>query len=193
MHTEYEATFFPIEIDEMRSVLEKKWAICVRPMYTQVRTTMELPAGHETLGSFVRVRDGWDHTTMTWKHFSQDGNIESQSEIEVEVSSYDHAILLLEKIWCTPKAMQESRRELRALDWVSIMIDERPFLEPFVEIEWSWELQVKKIAQDLWFDRHDALFDSVTPLYAQKYWVSQAYINDEVPEIRFDGENPFLV
>ena len=51
------------------------------------------------------------------------------------VDSYDDAILLLQSLGATPKAEQETRREVWKMDEVEIMIDWWPFLDPIVEVE----------------------------------------------------------
>jgi adenylate cyclase, class 2 len=90
------------------------------------------------------------------------------------------------------KAYQENRRELWTLGGVEITIDEWPFLEPFVEIEGSSEGIVKQTSEMLGFDYGNALFCSVTTLYSKKYGLPDTTINNDIPRIVFDMENPFL-
>lgn len=192
MHTEYEATFFPIDISDMRSRLIEIGAICTRPLFTQMRTIFECPEWHIHPWSYARVRDEGNRVTMTWKQFLQDGTIESQKEIEIVIDSYTYGIELLLKLWCTIKAVQETRREIWEIDGIHIMLDQWPFLDTLIEIEWTSEPEVKKFATQLWLDRSTAWFDSITPLYASIYSISEDRINKETPVIKFDMKNPFL-
>lgn len=92
---------------------------------------------------------------------------------------------------CKKKAYQETKREIWAIDKVDIMMDEWPFLKPFVEIEGYNEESVKAVAQKLGFDYSDARFCSVDTIYAEKYNISKYQINNKTPKIVFDMENPF--
>ena len=72
------------------------------------------------------------------------------------------------------------------------MIDEWPFLESFVEIEGKSEKEVKKVSEKLGFDYKDAVFGPVGILYSEKYGVTEEFVNNEVKEILFDENNPFI-
>jgi len=192
MQIEYEATFMDVDHNICRTKLTELWAICIKHEYTQMRTTFTLPTWHEIEWWFLRVRDEWDRVTMTLKQFTRDGTMDSQKEIELIIDDYTTWVDFLTHIWATPKAIQESKRELREYKWTQIMLDTRPFLETFVEIEWSGEQSVTELSNKLWFDRSQVVFDSVTELYARRYKISHDRINQHTPTIKFDMENPFL-
>jgi len=190
MNIEYEATFRNINKDEIRERLKKVGALLVRPEYLQKRIPFHLPGDKRHEGKFIRVRDEGDKVTLSLKVFDGE-KIENQKEICLSVSSFDDAVELLKFIGCEPKSYQESKRELWKLDDVEIMIDEWPFLEPFVEIEGKSEEEVKKVSEKLGFDYSLALFCATSKLYAMKYGITENEINIK-PKIVFNMENPFI-
>ncbi len=191
MKIEYEATFLDIKKDEMRGKLKQAGAVLARPEFLQKRVTLSLPAGHEISGGWLRVRDEGDKITMTLKVV--DGTqIHNQKEINLQVDDLEEAVKLLETMGCRKKSYQETKRELWILDGVEIMIDEWPFLEPYVEVEGQSEEAVKSVSEKIGFDYGQALFCCVSTLYHLKYGVAEEVINNQMPEITFDGKNPFV-
>jgi adenylate cyclase class 2 len=190
MNIEYEATFININKDEMRRKLKDAGAVLVRPEFLQRRIPFFLPDGDRTSAKYVRVRDEGDKITLSFKIIDGD-KIENQRELCLEVNSFDGAVELLGLIGCEPKSYQESRRELWRLDEVDITIDEWPFLEPFVEVEGKFALEVQKVSEKIGFDYSQALFCGVTKLYILKYNLPYSVINT-VPRLVFDMGNPFL-
>ena len=110
----------------------------------------------------------------------------------LKVDNFDEAVLLLETIGCDKKAYQESKREVWKLDDCEVLIDEWPFLEPYLEIEGKSEEAVKAVCEKLSFDYGDALFCSADVLYSRKYGFDRDVINNQTPRICFYDENPFL-
>lgn len=190
MDIEYEATFTDINKDEIKKRLKKIDAKLIKPEFLQKRVVFNLPEGHEINGGWLRVRDEKDKITMSLKVVDGE-EIEDQKEICLNIDSFEDAEKLLTTIGCEKKAYQESKRELWKVDGVEVTIDEWPFLEPFVEIESDSEKRVKRVAKKLEFDYSEAVFSSVDTLYSEKYNVSENVINNQTPEIIFDGENPF--
>jgi adenylate cyclase class 2 len=191
MQIEYEATFIDIDKEAIRKKLTQAGAELVRPEFMQKRITFNLPAGHEIEGGWLRVRDEGDKITMTLKVI--DGNkIEDQKETTIKVDDLNQAAQLLSKIGCRQKSYQETKREIWELDGVEIMIDEWPYLEPFVEIEGKSEQAVRTVAEKLGFDYSKALFCPTTTIYSLKYDLAEAVINNEIPRITFDEKNPFI-
>ena len=191
MQIEYEATFTNIDKDDIRLRLKKAGATLVRPEYLQKRVVFNLPDGHNIQGGWLRVRDEGNRITMSLKVVDGEG-IESQREVLLEVNDFEKAEELLTLLAAQKKAYQENKRELWILNGVEITIDEWPFLEPFVEIEGDSENAVKQTSERLGFHYSAALFCSVTTLYGKKYNLPEATINNDVPRIVFDMENPFL-
>ena len=189
MEIEYEATFENINKDEIREKLKKVGAILVKPEFLQKRIPFYLPGKNVTGKSFARVRDEGDKVTMSFKSFDGD-KIENQKELCIEVSDFEKAVEFLELLGCKRKSYQESKREIWKLDTVEIMLDEWPFLEPFVEVEGKSEEEVKKVSEKIGFDYSKALFSNTAMLYQKKYNIPNDKINVELLVV-FDMENPF--
>ena len=189
MEIEYEATFENINKDEIREKLKKVGAILVKPEFLQKRIPFYLPGKNVTGKSFARVRDEGDKVTMSFKSFDGD-KIENQKELCIEVSDFEKAVEFLELLGCKRKSYQESKREIWKLDNVEIMLDEWPFLEPFVEVEGKSEEEVKKVSEKIGFYYSKALFSNTAMLYQKKYNIPNDKINVELLVV-FDMENPF--
>lgn len=141
--------------------------------------------------TWLRVRDEGDKITLSLKSI-QGNKITDQKEICLKIDNFGNALNLLENLGCQKKSYQETKREIWKLNGCEIMIDEWPFLEPFIEIEGGSEKLVKSVSEQLGFNWNEAIFDSVTPLYMQKYSISAERINQKTPMIKFEMENPFL-
>ena len=72
------------------------------------------------------------------------------------------------------------------------MIDEWPFLEPFVEVEGKSKKRLKISVKKLGFNYNKAIFGPVGILYSQKYNVTEKFVNNEVKKILFNSKNPFV-
>jgi len=191
MEIEYEAVFTNVDIDAFRAVLKDAGAELARAEYLQTRSAFNLPDSVATQNGWARVRDAGDKVTMSVKLIEGEG-IESQKESCITVDNYQQAESLLTQLGCTKKAYQETTRELWRLDVVEVTIDTWPFLEPFVEVEGSSEVEVKAVAAKLGFDWSQAKFCAVDTLYSEKYGVSTDQINNHTPKIIFSMENPFV-
>ena len=191
MKIEYEATFLNIDKQEIRERLRKIKGKLIRPEFLQKRIVFSLPKGNEIKGGWVRIRDEGDKITMSLK-VVDDVTIESQKEICLKIDNFKEAEEFLTILGCEKKAYQENKRELWKIDGIEVTIDEWPFLEPFVEIEGDSEESVKNIAEKLGFDYRNALFCSIDTLYSKKYNFSEDIINNQMPKIVFNMENPFV-
>ena len=191
MDIEYEATFKNINKNEIRKLLKKVGARLIKPEFMQKRVVFHLPKGHEIKGGWLRVRDEADKITMSLKVI--DGNkIKDQKEICLTVNNFEEAENFLVLIGCEKKAYQENKRELWKLNNVEIMIDEWPFLEPFIEVEGKSEKTVRQVCKKLGLNYSEAIFSSTDVLIQQKYGISLDRINNKTPKIIFNMKNPFL-
>ena len=85
---------------------------------------------------WVRVRDEGDKATVTHKRVVMDGDMrESTHEIEYVASSYDQVVALFKAIGLVVYASQGTRRETWRLDDCEVVLDERPWLDPMMEIK----------------------------------------------------------
>ena len=87
--------------------------------------------------------------------------------------------------------MQETKRETWKLGEAEVVIDEWPWLEPFIEIEGPSEESVRDAAAQLEFDWNTAVFGGATEAYRASYPnLPATMVMDDVPDIRFDAEPP---
>jgi len=136
---------------------------------------------HPTSNScFARIRDEWNKITCTYKNVvkSWDLTIDSVKEIECEISDFNNLRQIFLHMEILQKAYQERYRETRKIwDNVHFMIDERPGLQPFVEIEWENENIVKEFSEKLWFNYKEGMFWTADEIYHKELWFPQNYIN----------------
>lgn len=191
MKIEYEATFININKEEVRKKLRKSGGQLVKREFLQKRVVFNLPKGNEIKGGWLRVRDESDKITMSLKVINGD-KIQNQKEICLMVNSFKDAESFLVSIGCKKKSYQESKRELWKLGNAEITIDEWPFIEPFIEIESTSEIMVKKVSKKLGFDYSKAIFSAVDFLIHKKYGISLDKINNKTPKIVFNMKNPFI-
>ncbi len=191
MSTEYEATFINVDKDDMRERLKKVGAELVMPETLTKRHNFGLPKEMKIEHGWLRVRQQGDRITMSVKAVSEENDIDSQKEAEVEVSDINKAIEFFNALGAYKKTYQETKRELWKVDGIEVSIDEWPFLEPFLEIEGKSEKDVRNVASWLGFDYSGAKFCAVDELYADKYKVDKKYINEELKKLTFEENNPF--
>jgi adenylate cyclase class 2 len=185
MQIEFEATFFPVDKEEMRERLKKVGAVLVYPEFLMKRVVFNPPIPKH--GAWLRVRQEADKITMSYKLV--DGHkIEDQKEIELEINDFDEGVNFLTEVGAIRKSYQETKRELWRLDGAEITIDTWPGIRPFIEIEGENEEVVKNVAEKLNFDYNQAYFGSVDMIYAKEIGIRVDVLNNHVPEITF--ENP---
>ncbi len=190
---EYEAMFLAVDPHQIRNRLHQLGVSCEKPEFLQKRVTFTVPGDGTQAWHYLRVRDEWDQVTMSYKYFDHAvADISSQKEVELVIDDFDTGVLFLRTIGATQKAYQETKRELWIFDWVSIMIDWRPFLDPVLEIEWTHEYEVKRVVEMLWFERDSAVFDSIDAVYSSVYDLPRSIINEWTPILTFSMKNPFL-
>ncbi len=188
MKTEIEAKFVDVDIADIRTRLERSEAVLEQPMRLMRRQVFYLVDRNKD--AYVRVRDEGDKATMTYKQFDEIG-LHGAKEIEVVVSDFKDARSILQKSGLVPKSYQETRRETWKLGNVEVVIDEWPWLRPFIEIEGESERVVRDAATALGFDWSDAVFGAATEAYRQQYTnLPSDFIMDDVPEIKFDAPLP---
>lgn len=195
MQTEIEAKFLNVNHDEIREKLRELGGVCEQPMRLMRRVVFHSD-DMEARRAFVRVRDEGHRVTMTYKQFDAD-TIDGAKEHEIEVSDFDTAVALLDAAGIAHDTFQESRRENWRLDDVEIMLDEWPWLAPYMEIEGLSEERVKSVAEWLDFAWEDAVFGGVANAYAVQYpHIGEAgiqEINRNWPVIKFDDPSPKLL
>lgn len=167
MQSEIEAKFLNVQHDEIRAKLTELGATCVQPMRLMRRVTIENDRLVEK-NAFVRVRDEGDRVTMTYKQFDS-LSVDGAKEIEIVVSDFDTAVQLLDAAGLPSQSFQESKRETWRLGEVEIVLDEWPWLKPYIEIEAGSETLVQDTAKRLGFDWSEAAFGDVMVAYRAEY------------------------
>ena len=189
MKTEIEVKFLEIDPDAIREKLRAIGAACEQPMRMMRRQVFYLV--DRSKDAYLRVRDEGDKVTMTYKQFDGEKGLHSAKEIEVAVSDFEAAIEMVSQAGLEKKSYQETRRETWKLGTTEIVIDEWPWLAPFIEIEGESEADVRDVAASLGFDwDKDAVFGAVTEAYRRSYNMPDGFIMDNIPDIRFDAPLP---
>jgi adenylate cyclase class 2 len=192
METEWEATFWPVEKDEVRARLAALGATLIYPERLMRRVNFYPPDMEYAGRARVRVRDEGDRITLSLKENNETGNMQEQKEVQLRVDNMDNAVLLLESLGCKKKNFQESRRELWKLNGAEVTIDEWPHLEPLVEVEGISEDHVRDVSTTLGFAWESAYFCAINFLYAKHYDIDSKVVSRDVPSLMFDQTNPFL-
>jgi adenylate cyclase class 2 len=192
MKTEIEVKFANIDIEAIRAALKSAGAICQQPMRLMKRALIEEPH-HEAEHAFIRIRDEGNKITLTFKRRSDVAatKIDSVKELEVEVSDFDKTVELFKEAGWHYKTFQESKRETWMLDGTEVVIDEWPWLKPYIEIEGESEAAIKGVAQKLGLDWADVLYGHIDALYELQYEF-QGGIRGviDLPEVRFSDPLP---
>jgi adenylate cyclase class 2 len=142
---------------------------------------------------FIRIRDEGDKVTLCLKKKTkslEESAIDSTYEIETTVGDFDKTIELFDVAGWHYTTYQESRRETWQLDDVEVVIDEWPWINPYIEIEGASEEAVRAGAKKLGFDWDTAMFGSVDVIYARDYPDMTVRGVIDVKEVRFADTAP---
>ncbi|MCA9346775.1 CYTH domain-containing protein [Candidatus Saccharibacteria bacterium] len=192
MKTEYEAKFIRINHDEIRQKLKDIGATLHHPMRLMRRAIIE----NEELkkkDAFLRVRDEGDKITLTYKQFSN-LSVDGAKEHEIIVNDFNETVSLFAASGLPHRSIQESKRETWTYDHAEVVLDEWPWLDPYIEIEADSEEAVKKLASELGFDWNDAVFGDVMAAYRAQYpHLSEKDTVGNLPIVRFGDPLPDLL
>jgi adenylate cyclase, class 2 len=193
MPQEIEAKFLNVDHDEVRARLQAAGAKLGHLMRLMRREIFDHPDGRYNSPPYaekLRIRDEGDgKVTVTYKKKLPDSDY--VQEIETTVGSYDTMKQLFMAIGLVSCSYQESKRETWHLDDVEVVLDEWPWLRPFVEIEGPSEPAIQAAAEKLGFGWTDARFGSVDTAYMADYpGMTEADSIGKVAEVRFDTPLP---
>jgi adenylate cyclase class IV len=118
------------------------------------------------------------------------GILADQKEIDVKVSDFNKAKLIMESVGVTFNRKQENLREEWAFNGTQITIDTWPGLDTYSEIEAESEEKVKEMADLLGFDWNKKIVMAVTSLYSKVYGMSKEEALEKASFITFEN-NPF--
>lgn len=198
VQTEIEAKFTNVDHDEIRGKLKSLGGICEQPMRLMRRAVFHSDA-MESQNGFLRVRDEGHRVTMTYKEFDGSGTIHGIQEVETTVGDFDAAIAICERAGMVKESYQETKRETWRLGETEVVLDEWPWINPYIEIEGPSEQVVRDTAERLGFDFQDALFGGVAVVYLQEYGHLENpkavadIINRKLPVIRFEDPAPAII
>ena len=193
MKTEIEVKFLDVSFDDVRIKLKELGAVCEQPMRIMRRVAIHNDFMRTGKDSFLRVRDEGYRVTMTYKQFD-DLSVDGAKEIEVEVSSFEDTVAILEQAGLQQHTAQETKRENWRLGTVEIMLDEWPWLKPYIEIEGESEEELKNLAEKLGFNWKEAVFGDVMAAYRVEY--PHLTLKDTVamvPVVKFGESLPDLL
>lgn len=189
MQAEIEAKFLDVDHQLIREKLKQLGGTCQIPMRTMRRTIFDYPDRRlEKNHCRLRVRDEGSKITITFKH---PGDLQYQNEIETTVGSYDTTVSLLQAVGLQAYSVQETRRETWVLDGCEVVLDEWPWLKPYIEVEGSSEASIRRCVEKLGFDWADARYGSVEAAYREEYpGIKPDETVGEIGAISFDAALP---
>lgn len=195
MNKEIEAKFADVSHEDVRKKLMELGATCTVPMRDMKRVVIHTP-DMTTKNAFIRVRDEGQRVTVTYKQFDSD-SVDGANEYEVVVDDFDTAVNIFKAGGLAYDTYQESRRENWVLGDVEIMLDEWPWIKPYIEIEGESDEALREVAESLGFDWGDAIFGGVANIYLHQYpHIGQQgvdTINRDWSMIKFDDPAPALL
>lgn len=168
MQSEIEVKFLNVSFDDIRTKVAALGGKCKTPMRLMRRVAIENDFMRTGKDAFLRVRDEGDKVTFTYKQFDS-LSVDGAKEIEVEVSDYDKTVAILAQAGLPAYTSQQTKRETWHLGKVEIMLDEWPWLQPYIEIEGESEEVLRQVANQLGFDWEDAVFGDVMAAYRAEY------------------------
>ena len=188
MEIEYEITFTDINHDVMRKKIISLWWKCIQEKTLMKRVVFK-HRDESLKNSYFRVRDEWNKITCTYKTISDwKLDINSVKEIETQVQDFEAMKNIFLQTGLKQTAYQESYRETWLIhNEIYFMLDQWPWINPFIEIEWKSESLVREFTEKLDLDYSDWIFWSVDELYFKQHGIPHDVTNN-CPEITF--ENP---
>jgi adenylate cyclase class 2 len=189
MQQEIEVKFLNVNHDEVREKLKAAVAKLEQPMRLMRRAIIDYPDRRlqSKQDGWIRVRDEGDKITLTYKE-AKEQVAGGAREIELNISSFEQAIKLFEAIGLKVESFQESKRETWVLDECEVVLDEWPWLKPYIEIEGPSEVAIQSASEKLGFDWQDVVYGSTTVAYLAEYPGIKLDKNEtigNIPEIRF--------
>ncbi len=192
MKTEIEVKFVDVDIEDVRKRLKDAGAHLEHAMRDMRRALIE-EEHHAADNMFIRVRDEGDKTTLTLKKKTkslEESTIDSTYEIETTVGDFDTTVELFKVAGWHYTTYQESRRETWQFGDVEVVIDEWPWINPYIEIEGETEEAVRSAAATLGYDWETAMFGSVDVIYNRDYPNMTVRGVIDVKEVRFGDPVP---
>lgn len=196
MNTEIEVKFLHVNHEKIQIRLKDADFKCVAPMRLMRRAIIDYTDRRLQTGipnSYIRVRDEGDKVTLTYKQFAS-LSIDGAQEVEVVTSSFEDTIKVFTQIGLEVVSLQESKRETWRSDTCEVVLDEWPWLDPYIEIEAATEIEVRDAASKLGLDWSEAKFGDVMVAYRDQYpYLNETQTVGKVPEVLFSEPLPDLL
>ena len=171
MDIEIEAKFLNCTHEDIRQKLRSIGAHCEFPMRLMRRAIIDYPDRRlqtSIPNSYIRVR-----------------------EIEVVVDSFQKTVDVFTAVGLEVVSMQESKRETWKYKECEVVLDEWPWLNPYIEIEGESEENLKDLATKLELRWTDAVFGDVMVAYRAQYpHLTAEQTIGKLPEVRFNTPLP---
>lgn len=134
--------------------------------------------GLEKTKDLLRLRSYYGKSIITYKSKPKNApkGFKAREEIEVQVSNFENAKKILERLGYEKFWIYEKNRQVWVLDGVEVLIDELPLIGNFVEIEGSEE-EIESTARKLGFDMKDAITKNYEKLY--KEYIKENGLSEE--------------
>ena len=176
MKTEYEVKVSNINYPELVDKLQQLWWIQLQEKTLFKRVAFRHPIKEHN--AYIRVRDEGSQITCSYKEVDKTKEIDAVKEIEFVVDDFQTCVQFLQAVGLEQKAYQETYREIRDLDGVQITFDERPGLQPFMEIEWPSAEVVAQTMNALSCKDENVIYGAVDEIYFQELWIPHHIINN---------------
>ena len=192
LQPEIEAKFVDVDVEDIRNRLKKASAVLQQPMRIMRRVLIE-EEHHAAENSFIRIRDEGDKVTLTFKRRAKSdtaSTIDSTQELETTVGNFDATVNIFKEAGWDYITYQESRRETWMLGEVEVVIDEWPWIQPYIEIEAGSTALVQDAAKTLGFAWDEAVFGSVDVIYGRDFPNMTVRGIIDIKEAHFDQPVP---
>ena len=169
MHIEFEVRFI-VDFDCMRKQIQLLGGKCTRKRTFMKQYMLDL---RDSDGyKWIRVRDEGEYITLAMKIHDETRapNIDTAQEIEVRVSNFDDIIQMLEIIGFVKSLYMESYREIWSIENCLIMFDEKPGLDPYIEVEGCSKEDVYAVVKMLGLDIDQGIYEG---MYKYKHGLSR--------------------
>jgi len=148
-----------------------KPGVCEKPVRLMRRVILDYPDTrlHTERHGWLRVRDEGDKITFTYKEQLERHTATGIHEVETSVGSFENTVALCEAIGLQVFSFQESKRETWQLGDCEVVLDEWPWVKPYIEVEGPTEASVKEASEQLGFSWDTAVFGGTTAVFRREY------------------------
>ncbi len=180
MSVEYEARVLEINKEELENKLNSLGATKIADFNYKRKVYDFNPA---TNNKWIRLRTNGEKTTLTIKEIKSQ-EIDGTEESEIEVSDFEEADIILNKLGYKSHQYQENKRTRYILDGVEIDIDTWPYIPTYVEIEGKSVDEVTEMIDKLGLTDYEITSIDVQGVFNKYYNIDIK----QMPELTFGKE-----